>query len=273
MGYQFAVFFVAPELLRPDTVPAGAVMRKVAAPILGVRLRERHGETVVEHGGWDPGFRCAVAALPARRAGALVLTNFHWSWPGMTECILDAIQGIAPRLTEAEPWTFEYESARRTLLGQLKAQTLQGFGLDDRPAAVSAAGALVQHLRDTQKADLAHVRDVSYRRGVDCLVVDPTTLKNLEVIEAQDGGRTGSLLHEIDRSITPMGGRLLRAWLLRPLVALERIQDRLDANHALADSLGINGTPSFVVGKTLIPGAVDIGRLAQLVQDQRTASN
>ena len=50
------------------------------------------------------------------------------------------------------------------------------------------------------------------------------------------------------------------------------VQERLDANHALAESLGINGTPSFVIGKTLIPGAVDIGRLAQLVQDERTAS-
>jgi DNA mismatch repair protein MutS len=135
----------------------------------------------------------------------------------------------AARLTAAEPWTFEYESARRTLLGQLNAQSLQGFGLDDRPAAVAAAGALVQYLRDTQKADLAHVRDIAFRAGADCLLVDPTTLKNLEVIEAAGGGRTGSLLHEIDRSVTAMGGRLLRAWLLRPLVALERIQDRLDA--------------------------------------------
>ena len=51
------------------------------------------------------------------------------------------------------------------------------------------------------------------------------------------------------------------------------VQERLDANQALAESLGINGTPSFVVGKTLIPGAVEIGRLAQLVQDERKASN
>ena len=133
------------------------------------------------------------------------------------------------RLTPCEPWTFEYESARRTLLGQLQAHTLEGFGLDGRPAAVSAAGALVQYLRETQKADLAHVRDISVRSGADCLVIDPTTLKNLEVLEAADGNRAGSLLHELDRTITPMGGRMLRAWLVRPLVALERIQDRLDA--------------------------------------------
>jgi DNA mismatch repair protein MutS len=66
------------------------------------------------------------------------------------------------------------------------------------------------------------------------MVIDPTTLRNLEVIEAADGGRTGSLLHEIDRTATSMGGRLLRGWLLRPLLALERIQDRLDAVEELA---------------------------------------
>jgi DNA mismatch repair protein MutS len=160
------------------------------------------------------------------------------------------------RLTSAEPWTFEYESARRTLLGQLKAQTLQGFALDNRPAAVSAAGALVQYLRDTQKADLAHVRDITFRTGADCLLVDPTTLKNLEVIEAADGGRTGSLLHEIDRSITPMGGRLLRGWLLRPLLALERIQDRLDA----VEDFAFRGTARAKLRDTL-KSVHDIERL------------
>src|SRR5262249_41720801 len=155
--------------------------------------------------------------------------------------------GPAARLTLVEPWTFEYESARGTLLGQRQAQSLQGSGLDNRPAAVSAAGALVQYLRDTQKADLAHVRDVAFRTGVDCLLVDPTTLKNLEVIEAADGGRSGSLLHEIDRTITPMGCRLLRAWLLRPLVALERIQDRLDA----VEDFAFRGTARAKLRETL----------------------
>jgi DNA mismatch repair protein MutS len=78
------------------------------------------------------------------------------------------------------------------------------------------------------------VRAVSFRTGADCLLVDPTTLRNLEVVSASDGGRSGSLLHEIDRTVTPMGGRLLRTWLLRPLLSLERIQDRLDAVEELA---------------------------------------
>jgi DNA mismatch repair protein MutS len=141
---------------------------------------------------------------------------------------------LPARVTPADAWLFEVESARRTLLEQLRAHSLQGFGLEDHPAAVRAAGALVHHLRDTQKADLAHVREIAWRASADCLGIDPTTLRNLEVIEAADGGRSGSLLHEIDRTVTPMGGRLLRAWLLRPLLSLERIQDRLDAVEEFA---------------------------------------
>jgi DNA mismatch repair protein MutS len=141
---------------------------------------------------------------------------------------------LATRVTTAAGWTFDLDSARRSLLEQLQARSLDGFGLADRPAATRAAGALVQYLRDTQKVDLAHVREVTFRASADGLLVDATTLRNLEVVEAQDGGKTGSLLHEIDRTMTSMGGRLLRAWLLRPLLTLERIQDRLDAVEELA---------------------------------------
>src|SRR3954468_22761187 len=141
---------------------------------------------------------------------------------------------LETRLTTAEGWTFEYEAARSALLGQTGAQTLRGFALEDRRAATCAAGALIQYLRETQKADLAHVRDVSYRTGADSMVVDPTTLRNLEVIQAADGGKSGALLQEIDRTNTAMGGRLIRSWILRPLLALERIQDRLDAVEEFA---------------------------------------
>ncbi|MEO5897722.1 MAG: DNA mismatch repair protein MutS [Vicinamibacterales bacterium] len=137
-------------------------------------------------------------------------------------------------VTSADDWTFEFESARRSLLDQLKTHSLHAFGLDDHPSAIRAAGALVQYLRDTQKADLAHLREVSFRAGSECLVVDPTTLRNLEVMEATTGGRSGSLLDEIDRTVTSMGGRLIRGWLLRPLLSLERIQDRLDAVEEFA---------------------------------------
>src|SRR5262245_32591493 len=154
---------------------------------------------------------------------------------------------LTARVTTAESWTFEPGAAREALVGQLKTHSLQAFGLADRPAATAAAGALVHYLRDTQKADLAHVRAIVYRTGADAMVIDPTTLGNLEVIEAADGGRPGSLLHEIDRTVTPMGGRLLRGWLLRPLLSLERIQDRLDA----VEDFGFRATDRAKARETL----------------------
>lgn len=141
---------------------------------------------------------------------------------------------LAISTTEIDGWHFEMESARQTLCDQLRVQSLEGFGLEKRQAAVCAAGALVRHLRDTQKAELAHVRSVRLRQIADGLLIDPTTLKHLEVVQSTEGGRAGSLLDEIDRTVTPMGGRLLRTWLLRPLTALEPIRDRLDAVEELA---------------------------------------
>jgi DNA mismatch repair protein MutS len=147
--------------------------------------------------------------------------------------LLQGLQ-LETRVTTAGGWTFDVESARRALLEQLQTQSLQGFGLEDHSGAISAAGALVQYLRETQKADLTHVREISFRAGADYLLIDATTLRTLEVIEASDGARTGSLLHLLDRSVTVMAGRMLRAWLLRPLLSLERIQDRLDAVEEFA---------------------------------------
>ncbi len=137
-------------------------------------------------------------------------------------------------VTEIDGWHFDLETARQTLVEQLRVSSLEGFGLDRKEFAICAAGALLRYLRDTQKADLAHVRTVRLKESADCLLIDPTTLSHLEVVESADGGRAGSLLHELDRTLTPMGGRLLRAWLLRPLVSLEAIRDRLDAVEELA---------------------------------------
>ena len=137
-------------------------------------------------------------------------------------------------ITPIDGWSFELAAAQKTLLDQLRAGGLEGFGLDGHSAAIAAAGALVHHLRETQKVDLAHVRSVAYRQRADALLIDPTTLRHLEILEGSDGSRAGSLLDELDRTITSIGSRLLRAWLLRPLVALEPIRDRLDAVEELA---------------------------------------
>jgi DNA mismatch repair protein MutS len=147
--------------------------------------------------------------------------------------VLNGTSGELP-ITRVESWTFEHESARRALLEQLRTTGLEGFGLEGHAPAVSAAGALLHYLRDTQKADLAHVRAVSLKTTAASVLIDAITLRHLEVVESMEGGRDGTLLHEIDRTITPMAGRLLRSWLLGPLVSLDRIRDRLDAVEELA---------------------------------------
>jgi DNA mismatch repair protein MutS len=137
-------------------------------------------------------------------------------------------------VTTVDGWVFDVEVARRALLDQLRAGGLEGFGLDQHAAAVSAAGALVHYLRTTQKVDLEHVRSIAFRQRSDSLLIDSTTLKHLEILEGSDGGRDGSLLDEVDRTVTSIGSRTLRAWLLRPLLALDAIRDRLDAVEELA---------------------------------------
>jgi DNA mismatch repair protein MutS len=137
-------------------------------------------------------------------------------------------------ITRVDPWTFAFDSARRTLCEQMQTESLHAFGLESHAAAVCAGGALVHYLKDTQRVALAHVRSVGFRERTDCLLIDPQTFKHLEVVEGADGGREGSLLDVLDRTQTAMGARMLRGWLFRPLVALERIQDRLDAVEEMA---------------------------------------
>src|SRR5690606_6964946 len=133
------------------------------------------------------------------------------------------------RVTRVDAWTFEPAGAREVLCQQLHTTSLEGHGLERATAAVSAAGAILSYLASTQRIELTHVRDIRLLVASDAVLIDPVTLKHLNVIEGVDGGRRGSLLDAVDRTVTAMGGRLLRQWLVRPLVTLARIQDRLDA--------------------------------------------
>ena len=149
---------------------------------------------------------------------------------------IDAIAAVLPgcRVTRVEPWTFEHGRAHDTLCAQLQTASLEGHGLAGAAQAVSAAGAILSYLAETQRTELTHIRDISMRVAADALLIDPVTLRHLNVVEGVDGGRAGSLLDGIDRTVTAMGGRLIRQWLVRPLVTLARIQDRLDAVEDLA---------------------------------------
>ena len=139
-----------------------------------------------------------------------------------------------PTITPVDQWAFGLDHATRVLCEQFRSASLEGFGLADRPLATMAAGGLLQYLRDTQKVVLEHVRAIAYRSLADHVLIDPSTFAHLEIVEGATGGPSGSLLREIDRTVTSMGGRRLRDWLQRPLHAIERIHDRLDAVEELA---------------------------------------
>ncbi|MFN7963090.1 MAG: DNA mismatch repair protein MutS [Thermoanaerobaculia bacterium] len=116
------------------------------------------------------------------------------------------------------------------LARHLGSSSLRGFGLeDDEPAALAAAAALA-YAKETQKSELGHVRALLLEVREDGLVLDPTTLANLEVLRNQrEGGKKGTLLSVLDRTVTAPGGRLLRAWLRRPLKEPAAIEERLEA--------------------------------------------
>ena len=137
-------------------------------------------------------------------------------------------------VTPVDGWTFDDESARRTLLDQLRAGGLEGFGLD-RPAGGGVGGRRARPLLavDAEGRPRARPRDhvsPARRRAAR----RPDDAQAPRDSRGSEGGRDGSLLAELDATVTSIGSRLLRAWLLRPLVAIEPIRDRLDAVEELA---------------------------------------
>ena len=150
--------------------------------------------------------------------------------------ILNGVGGEErPVETPREPWRFEYEAARELLLRQFGTVSLDGFGCEGRLLAVVAAGAALQYLQETQHAGLTHISSLRYREEGEHLILDPVTLRNLELTNSlSEGGRQGTLLSILDKSQNPMGARMLKQWLLRPLVDMEAIGGRLDAVEQLA---------------------------------------
>jgi len=134
-------------------------------------------------------------------------------------------------LSSAAPaWAFASETAGKALLARLGTASLQGFGCEGADLAVAAAGGLLFYLQETQKADLRHLTRVTLLQEGDAMTLDATTRRTLELTEnARDGGRDGTLLEILDRTGTSMGGRMLRDWLLRPLLDVAAIEERLDA--------------------------------------------
>jgi DNA mismatch repair protein MutS len=115
------------------------------------------------------------------------------------------------------PWLFDLDSATRALTEQFHTRDLAGFGCADKPLAVAAAGALLNYVRETQKAALPHLRSLITEERDGSLIMDPATRRNLELDESLAGKPDLTLAGVFDRTATAMGGRMLRRWLHRPL--------------------------------------------------------
>ena len=150
---------------------------------------------------------------------------------GQSDCFSSGMMDESIMVTERPAWCFGLASAEKTLSQQFETAGLDGMGIDDSDSlAVQAAGAVIEYLQETQKASLAHIdRLTPYRTG-NQLEIDQATRRSLELTRTiREGARKGSLLSVLDRTVTPMGSRLIANWLGTPLTDATHIEDRLDA--------------------------------------------
>jgi len=156
------------------------------------------------------------AALPVPAAGS----------PGYTE-------------TPLEDWVFAPDHALPLLENHFGVLSLEGFGLAGKTAAAAAAGAILHYVRSTQRGTLDHVDRIGFYERQNCLVLDAVTVRNLELIEPLFAGADEgvTLFRCLDATVTPMGKRLLRSWMLRPSIDRGEIEDRLDAVEAQVTNL------------------------------------
>ena len=161
-------------------------------------------------------------------------------------------------LSSVQDWTFEFDGAEQLLLDHFRVATLDGYGLKDQHDAVSAAGGVLQYLRTTQKQALGQLVTIRAYSTDSFMVLDQFTRRNLELVETIRGGRTrGSLLGILDRTVSPMGKRLMRHWLNQPLLEINRLNARLDAVEVLFSSDMLRGE----IAEALKPVS-DVERLA-----------
>ncbi|HEU0154402.1 MAG TPA: DNA mismatch repair protein MutS [Arenimonas sp.] len=136
-----------------------------------------------------------------------------------------------PGLRRRPPWGFDADACRRQLLRFFALHDLTGFGLEDKPLAIGAAGALLAYVEETQKQRLPHLTAIAFESADDGIAINAATRRHLELDSRTDGRIEHTLLGVLDASISPMGGRLLRRWLNRPLRDRRVLGER---HHAVA---------------------------------------
>jgi DNA mismatch repair protein MutS len=152
------------------------------------------------------------------------------------------------RVTRRPPWHFELDSANRLLCAQLGTRDLSGFGCDEMSRGITAAGALMQYVTDTQKAALPHLQSIAVERREDAVIMDGPTRRNLELEESLSGHHEHTLAGVMDRCQSPMGSRLLRRWIQRPLRETSRLKARYQALETLITSAAVDDLQERIEG-------------------------
>lgn len=133
------------------------------------------------------------------------------------------------------PWEFDYESALKALCLQFETHDLSGFGCQDMPLAIRAAGSLLQYVKQTQRTALPHIRGLSLERHDQTVAMDAATRVNLEITQNLRGGDSNTLYSVMDSCKTAMGSRLLARWLNRPLRDLDALAQRQETIEDLLE--------------------------------------
>jgi len=139
-------------------------------------------------------------------------------------------------VTFMDDWIYEGDYGYKLLIDHFKTHSLKGFGVDDLEIAHTAAGSLLHYMMETQKSSLGHLKRLYGYENSDYMSLDGSTKRNLELTSTMmDGGTEGTLVSILDDTVTAMGGRLLRKWIMRPLKKLKPIKERLEAVVWLKD--------------------------------------
>ena len=149
-------------------------------------------------------------------------------------------------VTRRPPWHFDHDSAVRLLNQQLGTHDLSSFGCEGLPLAIGAAGALLQYVSDTQRSALPHITRLRVDNHEDGIIIDAATRRNLELVEAASGKRQHSLAGLLDSTATPMGSRLLRRWISRPLRSQALVRERHAAIACLLDRHLVESTQDLL---------------------------
>lgn len=176
--------------------------------------------------------------------------------------LLQELALSAPSLLNAiDDWHFDHQSAHDFLINHFKVHRLDGFGLQGMIPSINAAGALLHHLRDTLCLTIHHILDIRPYSTSQYMSLDRTTQRNLELTESlSDGSRKNTLLDILDKTGSPMGGRLMRRWVKQPLLSVEEISKRQEGIAAC-----IENTTLMNRMKELLSSVRDIERLIMKV--------